>query len=212
MGINSSGSRTVSAAWLRWAAALISVTAIVGISLIAAGAFDPKPLGSHRWSKSLSELSVEPHGRQLLWLDQTVPDQSFTLRLSAAHGSGERDSSYGLLIGDDQAFLAIALSPLGYVSVWQHRASQTAAGADESELIIMPWQLWPHVRLGAEENEIWLDLSQKEAGKMQAGIRINREILWQGEVWMVPSQVGIIGESFGEGAMFSFRSLQLFSE
>lgn len=179
------------------AAVGLLLTAVAGIALISAGVFDPKPFGSLQQQSTPGERTLSAGESRLQWLDEPMPQRPFSVRLTGAHVAGERDVGYGLALGGPQTRLVVAVSPLGYVAVWQEEAGQ--------RLEHMPWQTWPHVRGGGEPNEIHLDVQQ---GQISA--RLNRELLWQG-VWQAPGgNVGLYLESFGAGARVEFSELTLF--
>ena len=110
------------------------------------------------------------------------------------------DIGYGLVLGDDEAHVAVAVSPLGYLSVWQETGQET--------FVIFPWQTWPHVRRDLAANEIWLDIEEPD----QVTIRLNRELLWVGEIDLPVGQIGVLTQSFGETAVVDFQKLQIFAE
>ena len=181
-------------------------TAVFAILLIAGGAFDPQPFGPLNWQQELTPLTLPAQERVITWLPQELPNQPYSLRLLAARERGEADIAYGLVVGDEEAYLAVVVSPLGYLTVWQE-GKNCQLSMVNCQLSMMPWQTWPHVRTGEEANEIWLDV----AGE-QVSIRINRELLWEGQARGLGKQVGVIGESFGETAVVDFRTLKLFTE
>ena len=88
----------------------------------------------------------------------------------------------------------MAISPLGYVLVQQ------------GDTAVLPWQPWPHVRLEESPNEIWIDIQGEEIT-----VRINRELLWQGVHSLPTRNLGLFGENFGETAVYTFPSLEIFS-
>ncbi|MFO7680191.1 MAG: hypothetical protein R6X34_09080 [Chloroflexota bacterium] len=173
---------------------LMGGTAVM-IALIQSGLFDPKPVGKWAAERPLSPQTIPAYMQQRFWLDETLPTNAASLRLTAALQEGEADSAYGLLLGSKNDHLAVAVSPLGYLSVWQVTENETN--------VMLPWQTWPHVRRGGEPNEIWLDVA--ENGRLT--IRINREWLWSGDVETPVGQVGVVGESFGETAVVDFQKL-----
>ena len=176
---------------------------VLAIILIASGLFDPSPLGSQRWTTELAQMSLPRNSREIQWLDKDLPQSPFTIRLNAVRQSGERDIGYGLALGDQSAYLAVAVSPLGYLAIWE--------AAEEDAIIVdsylLNWQTWPHVHTAGESNEIWLDISED-----RAAVRINREWLWEGEISAVTGSVGLLGESFGETAVIDFETVELFSD
>lgn len=189
---------------LRWGFVGLMVTTAVIILVILSGVNDPKPNGALVGERPLFPQIIAPQAPRLTWLEESVPTSSYTVRLTAAQEAGETgrgmDVGYGLVLGSDNAHLAVAVSPLGYLSMWQ----ETGQGTQ----IIFPWQPWPHVRRDMEANEIWVDVD----GSDQITIRINREFLWEGKIEPVSGQIGVIAESFGETAVVDFRTLQIFEE
>jgi hypothetical protein len=173
-------------------------TAVI-VMLILSGVFDPKPVGE----RPLFPQIVAPQAPRLTWLDEPIPAESYSVRLTAAQEAGNTgrgmDVGYGLALGSDEAHVAVVVSPLGYLSVWQTDGQETA--------VILPWQTWPHVRRDVEPNEIWLDV---ENGRLT--IRINREWLWAGEIEPLTGQIGVVTESFGETAVVDFQTIQIFEE
>ncbi|MCA9872796.1 MAG: hypothetical protein KC441_04060 [Anaerolineales bacterium] len=168
------------------AGALLLVVLVAGGVLISAGMFD-LPLNGMSWRERPLPAQTIPAGNySLTWIDESLPDTNYTLRLTAVHQSGEPDVGYGLIVGDKARSMDVLVSPLGYVTV---RVGETA---------VVPWQPWPHVRTGAEANEIWLNMGGVE-GNGRASVRINRELLWVGEVGALAGQVGLLGESYGGG-------------
>ena len=175
--------------WLGTAVCLLLAIGLL-VALIGWGVFDPKPLGVLVWQRSLSEWEIT--SREVLWLAE-VEEAVFTVRGTAVYQSGERDMVAGLVVGNEADYLGVAVSPLGYVMVWQ------------GEEMLMPLQPWPHVHLGSEPNEIWLDVQGSDVT-----VRLNREILWVGEA-NVAGGVGVVGQSWGETAVVQFPSIQLYS-
>jgi hypothetical protein len=191
--------------WLRWSAGLSLLAAALTISLITSEVFDPKPVGHTQWYQPLAAHRIPAHSRRTFWLDPVLPEQDYSLRLTAAHLRGEIDSGYGLIIGSARHFLAAEVSSLGYVSLWHYDGRSDAA--DPASTYLLPWQTWPHVRTGAQPNEIWLERRGE-----RITIRINRELMWQGEVGRFSGQIGLVGESFGDWAIVDFRELRLFTD
>lgn len=125
--------------------------------------------------------------------------------MTAAWQEGELDTGYGLAIGDEEDFIVIAVSPLGYVTIsngsWEN-------GQPKLSNPIVPWRTWPHVRLEQERNEIWVDIQERKI----TSVRINRELLWQGEVAAKGQQVGLWTQSFGGSTEIDFQLLESFAE
>lgn len=188
---------------LRGGFVLLVVGTAVIVLFILSGINDPKPVGALVVERPLFPQIVSPEAPRLTWLEEPIPEGNFSVRLTAAQEAGSTgrgmDVGYGLALGSDEAQVAVAVSPLGYLSVWQTNGQETNA--------ILPWQTWPHVRRDLEPNEIWLDV---ENGRL--AIRINREWLWQGEVELPSGQIGVVAESFGETAVVDFQRLEIFGE
>ncbi len=190
--------------WLGYTAVLVLFTIMLGIALISAGVFDPKPIGQLRRTIEHGTLIV-PAGSEKVEMIEGIPSaDSQSLRLTAALQAGEMDSGYGLVLGPIEEQVGIAVSPLGYLTVW-HDATDT----DEDNEVdrIIPWRTWPHVRLGNKENEIWLDIEDQRLKT----IRINRELLWQGELPIHTGPVFVWAKSFGESTTVSYPKLEIFS-
>ena len=175
---------------LRWGFVLLLAATAVILFLILSGVFDPKPLGELVLERPLFPQIIAPQAPPINWLAEPIPTSNYTVRLTAAQEEGQgMDIGYGLVLGSEAAHLAVVVSPLGSLSVWQTNGPETE--------IILPWQTWPHVARNQEPNEIWLDVADSD----RLTIRINREFLWEGEIRPVSGQIGLIGESFGETAV-----------
>lgn len=183
---------------------LLAVAAAL-IALVAGGAFDPRPCGSLAHSDMPGRLALSGRGEVLERQRQPFAGTPwcYALRLSAAHATGEMDSGYGLALGDKTAAFVVAVSPLGEAAVWQ-----TTAGEDEPRYL-MPWQPWPHVRPGIAANEIWLDVRDDD-GVTRVTARINRELLWEGEVETMYPGVALWLGSFGGSVTVDFQTLDWF--
>lgn len=179
---------------LRAILAYLLATAVFLIILIAAGVFDPKPVGTLNTTLPAATLTSKQSGQTIRWLTEPLPASDFSLRGTAVWLSGTQDSGAGLAIGDENHNLIVAVSPLGYVMVQQNGD------------MALPWQPWPHVRLGSAANEIWLDVTGGEVT-----IRINRELLWQGNYDLSGNSLGLFGENFGETAVFSYQTIQIYA-
>ncbi len=182
----------------RWAAAALIIFTLLFITLIVGGFLDPKPIGRFDASLPLNSIILPAKSEKLIWLDKPLPEPPYTLRLTAVYEEGELDSGYGLAVGSNVDYLAVAVSPLGYLSIWQ-----TGANA----VVLLPWQAWPHVNAGAQPNEIWLDI--RENG--EAAIRVNRELLWVDELTAPAGSFGLWGQSFGETAVINFQTYELYT-
>lgn len=179
---------------LRGGLAYLLATAVFLIILIASGLFDPKPIGEHQASLPETSLTVTKPGQTIMWLGETLPQADFSLRGTAVFQSGSQDSGIGLALGSEQDAFVIAVSPLGYVLVQQ-------AGEP-----VLPWQPWPHVGLDNHPNEIWIDVRGDELT-----VRLNRELLWQGNHALSRRSLGLFGQNFGETAVYNFPTLEIFS-
>jgi hypothetical protein len=185
---------------LRWLSLLLAATAVVAIALVAAGVFDPRPVGRLQWRQNGGAYTLPAHGELRRWLPKTIPDAAFSVRVTAVHARGDLDCGYGVMLGENDQSLVAAVSPTGYVAIWR-----TSGASAESEFSL-PWQTWPHVRTGAgAENEIWLDVQGE-----QAAVRINRELLWQGATAVSGPGVGLWGKCWGETAVIDFRQVDYF--
>jgi hypothetical protein len=186
--------------WLNWSAVLILGGAVIMITLISAGVFDPKPIGRLLLTVPLKQVNVGAEEKRLDWLDEPAPAPDYSLRLTAALGGGEVDSAYGLVLGNETRYLAAACSPTGYVAIWQQDGDRLNK--------IVPWRTWPHVRPELEANELWLDV---EDGQLTT-IRTNREILWQGQLAVDGRRIGLWAESFAGPVTVDFQQLEIFGQ
>ncbi|MBX3056856.1 MAG: hypothetical protein KF770_10325 [Anaerolineae bacterium] len=191
--------------WLRVGAVVLLLTAVSLFLLIALGVFDPKPVGELAGTAVPHTLAIPPGEQTIRWLPEPLPAGDFTVRATVTHQSGELDSGAGLVLTDGCTAVIVALSPLGYTTIHQtppttdHCSPITDYRLPITEL---PWQPWPHVRPGDAANEIWLDVVD---GQMR--VRLNRELLWAGDLPIRSTTVGIVGESFGDTAVFHFSPL-----
>lgn len=180
------------------AAVLLLVGAITAITLISAGVFDPQPIGERAGRRALSAQEIGPGEKRLTWLPESMTGGAFSVRLAAAWAAGERDVGYGVAVGANDAYLAAAVSPLGYAAVWTEQAGRRE--------MVLPWQPWPHVRRGSEANEIQIDVVENVVT-----VRVNRERLWQGERAIQGASAGLVAESFGEDTVIDFREVVTFA-
>ncbi len=188
--------------WLIGAAVLLLVVIVVAIGLIASGVFDPVLAGPRQWQVNGKQIAVPPQSRRVSWLAEEIPDSNLTIRVTGALEKGEKDSGYGLTFGDEENYFAVAVSPLGYLAIWESRLHTDT----RNDSFLLPWQTWPHVKREHELNEIWVDISGEKAS-----VRINREWLWEGEIGSKSRGIGLLGESFAETALFDFPSIELFA-
>lgn len=190
--------------WLRGAAAALVAGGLVFLIAIAAGTFDPQPVGTLVDETQFSPLTLVGGEEALLWLDTPAGVRSArSWQLTAAHTGGERDSGYGLVVGDEERALVVAVSPLGYAAIWE----QDATGATTA--VWLPWQPWPHVQTGNAANEIWLDLVPNGENDRLA-VRVNRELLWQGSIARLGGHVGRWAASYGGETSLDFQRLRRF--
>jgi len=192
---------------LRLVAAALLLAAVITIVLIAAGAFDPQPIGArlrtdHPGTFEQSETGERVIPQDAPWPDD-APSERFSLRLTAAHAEGDLDSGYGLSLEGAGGRLVVAVSPLGYLAVRE----ETAGG---QPVYHIPWSTWPHVGRGEADNEIWLDV---EAGDGRAAITaaVNREQLWRGETAWTPDRAGLWLAAFDGRAEVAFNSLEWYA-
>ena len=184
--------------WLKRAAILLLVITVITLILIASGIFDPAPLGKSLGREDLAEMTVDPHSRHIIWLNNTLPAPPFSARLSGAFKDGEIDSAYGLVFGDEAGYFTVAVAPTGYLAIWETTINDSYQ---------LNWQPWPHVNQDNEMNEIWVDVE-----KNRARVRINRELLWEDDIELRGQNIGVLGESFGDEVVIDFQTLELFSD
>jgi hypothetical protein len=194
-------------AWqvLRIVAAALAIVAGALILLIALGFFDPKPFGSlirtdRPGIYSTTNEEILPQSSP--WPSDEPPGQ-FSVRLTAASAGGELDSGYGLALGDDARRLVVAVSPLGYVAIWE----ETVGG---DPVYRQPWQTWPHARTEGQPNELWLDVATA-GDKAEIMTWINRELLWRGELALSSPAVSLWLDSFGAATTVDFQQLEWFA-
>ncbi len=182
---------------------LLALSALV-VALIAAGVFDLRPYGPLLRSdapgvRTLPATGAATFPQSAPW---AAPPGRYSVRLRAAYVDGQADIGYGLALGDAAGRLVVAVSPFGYVSVWEERGGET--------INHLPWQPWPHVGIAQAENEVWLDVVTSGA-RSQVTARVNREQLWQGEIERLSPQVGLWLGSFDGPAIVDFRALEWFA-
>lgn len=196
--------------WLRWSAWCLVLLAAAAIGTISAGLFDPRPVGTEVLSQRLAPRPVAALSRQAHWLQEVAPGVPFTVRLEAGYIAGELDASYGLLLGSDDEYLAVAISPTGYAAIFAGRDSDLGESV-RPPTFILPWQVWPHVKSGTSINEIWLDVSGDVATGQHLAVRINRELFWSGQISQLDQGVGYFAESFAGPVDIRFQEIRLFS-
>lgn len=189
---------------LRLASFALLTLAALTVVLIAAGVFDPRPLGQ-LWRTDTPSVRTLPDTGAATFPQSPpwpAPPNRFSVRLRAAKMGEQADIGYGLALGDEKAQLIVAVSPFGYLSVWEERGGEIINN--------MPWQPWPHVRPGAAENEIWLDVATT-GDRSQVTARVNREQLWQGKIERLSPDVALWLGSFSGPATVDFRALEWFA-
>jgi len=184
---------------------LVALLAIVAIS---GGLFDPKPQGELISREDIDrQIRIDDDYQRLLSSNLSYAD--YSVRLSAAWSSGDQDIGYGLKLGNEDEGTIVAVSPLGYVTIMEQQENQapTGIGLEHKEPNhIMPWQTWPHVRQGNQTNEIWIDVMDSQ----MTSVRVNRELLWEGAAPLMGSDVFFWAESYGEPAIVTIGSYELF--
>jgi hypothetical protein len=189
--------------WLNWLTWLVMLAGLLVTVVIASGRLDPQPIGRLQASRPLAGQAVAAGQQRAVWLDETIPAGGYSLKLRAALQNGEQDIGYGLLVGRPEDYLGLAVSPLGYLTIWR----ENGPAGEAVEQPILPWQTWPHIGRGSERNEIWLNVAGDEVT-----VRLNGERLWQGTIAGLGKQVGLWTESFGQAAVVDFQELRLYYE
>lgn len=190
---------------LRAVAIALAAVVVVLVALIAVGTFDPKPIGrltrtDFPGPRTADGLPLEDSTGPESW---PAPQGSFSVRLSAAHAAGDTDSEYGLALSNGINRLVVAVSPLGYATVWEDGVGGT--------IQYMPWRPWPHVRPGGQTNELWLDVGRGD-DRAEVTAWVNRERLWQGTSERDFTAVELWQGTFGEAATVDFNALEWFAE
>jgi hypothetical protein len=189
--------------WLRGTAICLLTIFCVTLLIIASGVFDPKPIGTVQPSLYPGEQTIGAGAEEVHWLDVSLAGGKGSVRGTAVFLSGEQDIQYGLIIGEPDQYVQVVASPLGYVAISKLIINQQFTIPDSSYLF--PFQPWPHVHTGAALNEIWVEWDE---GNMT--VRINRELVWEGEVGIDPRSVGLVVRSYGETAVVDFQTVELF--
>lgn len=179
--------------WLYRVTAVSLTTCLLLILLIQQGVFDPKPIGQPIYTQTLNRtLAADANSTTIQWLPVSLPDGAYSLILTANWQDGDVFSAYGVAVGSEGAYTAVTVSPLGYTAVTQNQSD------------LLPFQPWPHIKTGHATNEIWVDVTGS-----QMRIRLNKELLWSGEVEPSGKNVGLIGTAFAETAVFRFQQLTM---
>ena len=186
-------------------AILLLLVIVGGIGLISAGIFDPKPLGNDKVEFPLKPVDIDGFSQEINWIEGEYSPEIFTVRLTASRLSGESDVGYGLAIGDMNNYFVVAVSPLGYYSIWR---GSKEIGQIEKSYVVEPWQTWPHIRTDDNVNEIWIDVQNDRI----TSIRINREVLRLEPIPLQSRGIGWWAQSFGQPAVIDFQKMELFSQ
>ena len=187
-----------------YALLLFLLTTGLLISLIANGRFDPQPLGELQWSQApvmTARAFAEP---EIVWLERPLPPPPYTIRLTAALQSGDPDSAYGLVLGNEDAHLLTAVTPTGYLlppTIYHSQFTSDLKSPTISQLTTP----WPHVNQLEAANEIWLDVTADSVT-----IRINGELYGQERLTVPPGHIALWGMSWGETAVVTWQRLELF--
>ena len=196
---------------LQGTAVFLLVFGVIGAIFVWSGIVDPKPIGELQVKISPVAKLLVDENRQIVWQDVSLPVDGFSVRETAVFQSGNADSFYGIAIGNVQNYLVVGVSPLGYAMIEQSTINSQQSTTNNAQISKsqphLPFQTWPHVRTGSTANEIWVDVVGD-----RVTVRLNRELLWIGDVDGLDGRVGIWGESFGETAVIDFQQLQLFWE
>jgi len=173
------------------------LVAVVFISIISAGVFDPLAAELPITDPGTVILSAASGEQAVHWTPYLL-EQSGTIRVTAQMLDGDDALVYGLLLGDSDQGLTIGLSPVGYLAILITRFGQV------NELL--PRQTWPHARHGRASNEIEVIVERE---KYQ--IWVNREVAWQGTLPKLPPGVGFSVASEQAGGSASFSKLTVLS-
>lgn len=221
-------------------AVLLLVITVTGIGFISAGFFDPKPVGTLTAEYPLQPEFIPTGTQQLNWLDDDLTASNFTLRLTAAYQSGEKDVGYGVAVGSDTAVFVVAISPLGNAAITHLQLPPSQPVVDEG---IGPDDLDNMIANGPSRNEAEQFLTwpisataQSETPLLQwqpwphinggqdtneiwldkrgdeITVRINRELLWMRSFPISVSKIGLWAGSYNEAGTIDFKTLTIFSE
>ncbi|MCO5193732.1 MAG: hypothetical protein M9930_10690 [Anaerolineae bacterium] len=180
-----------SAHWAKVMFGVVALVVVFGVIAVLAGVFDP-PLPRCPLPTTALTLAATTE-EQTTWLDP-LPSGAMGVRLTAMWRDGEQDAGYGVLLGSPESYVGVAVSPLGYMTVWQ--------SAENKTITLLPWQPWVHVKRAALPNEFWFDWHNGELT-----VRLNREIAWQMPFTGVAAgelQSGVWATTFGEPVTVSF--------
>lgn len=181
-------------------ATLLFGTIVLIVSLAALGFSDPITTAEPLWQKELNSMLILPESSEVRWLTEDIPSSPISVRLTAGYEAGESDSSYGLLLGQENDAVAVMVSPLGYVAIRQQPSSVDSGTVN----YYLPWQTWPHVQTADQKNELLVYLDGDTIT-----VRVNREWLWEENEIEHIERIGIIGESYGEEVSIDFQLAEL---
>lgn len=190
--------------WLGSSALLTLHLIVIGIGLISAGVFDPPLGGSVQAHLTPGQLRA-PGGATVVRPLASGLHAPFSGQLEAALLEGSAESAYGLRLDEGNNQFGMALSPTGYVRVWQ-----TIAGHTDERVV---WQTWPHIHLGQVVNTWWLNVGLEKAALV---IRLNGELLWReaGSAWCRSAagcQLSLWVDSPGDAAVIAFPTWRLYT-
>lgn len=180
------------------------VLVLLFVGLILGGVFDPKPLGELKFRDELDrQVAVDDvYQEPLLQIPSSGPS---SVRMGARWISGNPDIGYGLKLGNGERSVVIAVSPLGYVTIMEGGKDAANTG---NQTHTLPWQAWPHVSKTNEGNEIWVDVEDSNL----TTVRINRELLWTGQLPLADSDVEFWAQSFGEPSIVNLEFIEQFQD
>lgn len=153
---------------------------------------DPRPAAVPSAIYALATAAVPAGGAWQTWLPAPQLAGGGTVQMTAAHAGGEQDMVYGVLVGTAANYLAVGISPLGYVVL--------ESVQDGSPTPLLPLQTFPHVRGGTAANIFTVAL----VAEGELVVRLNGEWLWQGPA-PEGGQIGLWGRSFGGAAVVDFQ-------
>lgn len=194
-----------------WRSLLVILVAILIITTlflitILLGVFEPQPWGDRVAGIQPGLFALTANSERMIPLSPPAElDDAglrYSIRLQAALAEGEPDSGYGLRLGDADRAITLAVSPLGYVGLWE-------TSGDKEPVYILPWQTWPHVREGTAINEIQVDVDPGPRGTIVSA-RINHEQLWRGQLGSISPEARLWLAGYGGPATVDFQSVEWF--
>lgn len=178
--------------WIGLVAVGVLVSGIAGILLISAGTFDPIP---SQLAIEIPLSSVIVDHPQHHWHTTLSSRDPVELRLTAAVEASPA-VEYGLVVGEENRYLAVTVSNEGYIFLWLNDNGQVQP--------ILPRQAWFHLPVGAATHEIYL----RRAGVVWS-VWVNREKWWEGELAEVGGSAGTFAQPFGSPATIHFQKLEM---